>query len=66
MKLDDFWPEDLNTIVFFQTFISGKNVLILASFSFYVSLDLPRSSKRQKQTLDIFHFPTPCKIPLYS
>ena len=54
MKLDDFWPEDLNTIVFFQTFISGKNVLILASFSFfYVSLDLPRSSKRQKQTLDI-------------
>ena len=56
MKLDDFWPEDLNTIVFFQTFISGKNVLILASFSFfYVSLDLPRSSKRQKQTLDILN-----------
>ena len=53
MKLDDFWPEDLNTIVFFQTFISRKNVLILASFCFYVLLDLPRSSKRQKQTLDI-------------
>ena len=59
MRLNDFWPADLSlkALVQYLLFISelffGNNEKILASFCFHVLLDLPRSSKRQKQKLDI-------------